>query len=86
MHLGFAMGGALAVAVVSGILADSYLNKEVLENRVACITFGQPLIANCTQQEFVEGEGLPDCGQFIQELCCWMLELVQVAMFVVDYR
>ena len=54
------MGGALAVAVVSGMLADSYLNKRDLESRVACITFGQPLIADCTQQELVERGGLPD--------------------------
>ena len=61
MHvaLGFAMGGALAGAVVSWMLADSYLNEEVLESRVACITFGQPLIADCAQQELVERGGLP---------------------------
>ena len=67
MPLGFAMGGALAVAVVSGILADSYLNKEVLENRVACITFGQPLMADCIQQEFVEREGYQLRYAFVQQ-------------------
>ena len=56
---GFAMGGALAGAVVSGMLDDSYMNKEVLESRVACITFGHPLIADHTLQELVERGGLP---------------------------
>ena len=56
---GFAMGGALAGAVMCGMLVDSYMNKEVLESRVACITFGHPLIADRTQQELVEKGGLP---------------------------
>ena len=61
MHMppGFAMGGALAGAVVSGMLADSYMNKEVLESRVACITFGHPLVTDCAQQDLVEKGGLP---------------------------
>ena len=58
MPPGFAMGGALAGAVVSGMLADSYMNKEVLESRVACITFGHPLVADCAQQDLVEKGGL----------------------------
>ena len=61
MHMppGFAMGGAIAGAVVSGMLADSYMNKEVLESRVACITFGHPLVTDCAQQDLVEKGGLP---------------------------
>ena len=53
------MGGALAGAVVSGMLDDSYMNKDVLESRVACITFGHPLIGDHTLRELVEKGGLP---------------------------
>ena len=34
----------------------------------------------------IDFPGVDDCDQFIQGLCRWMLELVQVAVFVVDYR
>lgn len=53
------MGGALAGAVVSGMLDDSYMNKDILESRVACITFGHPLIGDHTVHELVEKGGLP---------------------------
>ena len=54
------MGGALAGTVVSWMLDDSYMNKAILESRVACITFGHPLISDPTLHELVEKGGLPD--------------------------
>ena len=54
------MGGALAGAVVSGMLDDCCMNKDVLESRVACITFGHPLIGDHTLHELVDKGVLPD--------------------------
>ena len=34
----------------------------------------------------IDFPGVDDCDQFIQGLCRCMLEMVQVAVFVVDYR
>ena len=34
----------------------------------------------------IDFPGVDDCDEFIQKLCRWMLEMVQVAVFVVDYR
>ena len=67
LHVGFALGGALAGAVVSGMLDDTYMNKDVLESRVACITFGHPLISDQTLCKLVEKGVLPDtCLHHVQ--------------------
>ena len=44
VYIGFSFGGMLACYVAANIWKKSYISIGVLERRVACITFGQPLI------------------------------------------
>ena len=60
------MGASLACAVVAGMLQDNLLNQEVITENLACITFGQPLIAvNSLEKLFSEQEYLKNCFHYV---------------------
>ena len=44
IHAGFSFGGMLACYVAASLWRMSFINGDVLEKNVICITFGQPLI------------------------------------------
>ena len=56
---GYSLGGTLACAVLKNMLESNPLQQQLLEENVACITFGQPplvetdLEALLTQQKFL---------------------------------
>lgn len=43
--IGFSFGGMLACCIAARLWKESVIPIDVLEDRVICITFGQPLIA-----------------------------------------
>ena len=64
--IGFSMGASLACAVVAGMLQDNLLSQEVITENLACITFGQPLIAVTSLEKlFSEQEHLKNCFHYV---------------------
>ena len=64
--IGFSMGASLACAVVASMLQDNLLNQEVITENLACITFGQPLIAVTSLEKlFSEQEYLKNCFHYV---------------------
>lgn len=60
------MGASLACAVVAGMLQDNLLSQEVITGNLACITFGQPLIAIASLEKlFTEQEYLRNCFHYV---------------------
>ena len=58
-HTGYSLGGTLACAVLKNMLESNPLQQQLLEENVACITFGQPPLVEAdletllTQQKFL---------------------------------
>ena len=59
MLTGYSLGGTLACAVLKNMLESNPLQQQLLEENVACITFGQPPLVDAdletllTQQKFL---------------------------------
>ena len=60
------MGASLACTVVASMLQDNLLSQEVITGNLACITFGQPLIALASLEKlFSEREYLRNCFHYV---------------------
>ena len=59
MYVGYSLGGTLACGVLTNMLKSNPLQQQLLEENVACITFGQPPLVEAdlenlvTQQPFL---------------------------------
>lgn len=60
------MGASLACTVVASMLQDNLLSQNVITENLACITFGQPLIAVASLEKlFAEQEYLKSCFHYV---------------------
>ena len=59
IYVGYSLGGTLACGVLTNMLKSNPLQQQLLEENVACITFGQPPLVEAdlenlmTQQPFL---------------------------------
>ena len=74
--------------MLSSILVQSCLQAPTgtLEEKRTTVPFVYTMDPEVRMLSVIDFPGVDDCDEFIQRLCRWMLEVVQVAVFVVDYR
>ena len=76
------------LSIVSSIFIQSCLQAPTgtLEEKRTTVPLVYSMDPAVRLLSVIDFPGVDDCDQFIQKLCRWMLEMVQVAVFVVDYR
>ena len=77
-----------SVSMFSSILVQSCLQAPTgtLEEKRTTVPLVYTMDPEVRMLSVIDFPGVDDCDKFIQRLCRWMLEVVQVAVFVVDYR